>query len=157
MSTSAASLVGGETTTVVKQGWLLKRGKQAYDVGGWLTTSSRRVHQDLETAMVSAQERWLLPWVRFYQPAQQHVGAQANTHVYRYKTGPPSPADGPLNFFDVAGSVLTVSDDGKPKGTKGKKWGFQIRYDFVVVAPWTDTTQVHADDSLCGALLPPRV
>jgi len=33
-----------------------------------------------------------------------------------------------MNFFDVAGSALTPLDDGKPKGTKGKKFGFMIRF-----------------------------
>jgi len=33
-----------------------------------------------------------------------------------------------MNFFDVAGSALTPYDDGKPKGTKGKKFGFMIRF-----------------------------
>jgi len=33
-----------------------------------------------------------------------------------------------MNFFDVAGSALTPYDDGKPKTTKGKKYGFMIRF-----------------------------
>lgn len=90
---------------------------------------------------------------------------------HSYKTGPPGPGDGPINFFDLAGiveeekkkksvdakrggmlgfvwvslfqtprssprfvsvfaitgSTLTITDDGKPKGSKGKKYGFMIR------------------------------
>ena len=63
---------------------------------------------------------------------------------YRFKTGPPAPGDGPINFFDLAGmwdlawseaessldtsgSSLTITDDGKPVGSKGKKYGFLIR------------------------------
>jgi len=45
-----------------------------------------------------------------------------------FKTGPPGPGDGPINFFDLAGSRLKVVDDGKPKGSKGKKYGFVIRF-----------------------------
>eukprot|EP00911_Craspedida_sp_UC1_P002570 UC1_evm1s1906 len=45
-----------------------------------------------------------------------------------YKVGPPPPGEVPINFFDVAGSTLTIVDDGKPKGSKGKKYGFMIRF-----------------------------
>lgn len=41
----------------------------------------------------------------------------------RYKTGPPAPGDGPINFFDVSGSVLTLIDE-----KKAKKYGFMIRF-----------------------------
>eukprot|EP00049_Salpingoeca_infusionum_P017562 m.353468 g.353468 ORF g.353468 m.353468 type:complete len:471 (+) comp16770_c0_seq1:146-1558(+) len=45
-----------------------------------------------------------------------------------FKTGPPMPSDEPINRFDLAGSSLTITDDGKPLGTKGKKFGFLVRF-----------------------------
>ena len=49
--------------------------------------------------------------------------ASALSCTARYRTGPPAPGDGPINFFDVAGSVLTKTDD-----KKSKKYGFTIRF-----------------------------
>ena len=46
---------------------------------------------------------------------------------YRYKA-PPNPGDGPVNFFEVTGSVLTLVDDKKAKATKDQKFGFMIRF-----------------------------
>ena len=48
--------------------------------------------------------------------------------MLRFKTGPPTASDPPMNDFDVAGSALTVIDDGKAAGKKDKKYGFMIRF-----------------------------
>ena len=55
-----------------------------------------------------------------------HTHTHTHTHV-RFKSGPPSPGDPAINFFDVAGSTLTITDDGKPL-SKGKKFGFMVRF-----------------------------
>eukprot|EP00039_Didymoeca_costata_P018962 m.335722 g.335722 ORF g.335722 m.335722 type:complete len:464 (+) comp17661_c0_seq1:76-1467(+) len=79
--------------TVVKQGWLSKRGEYI--------------------------KNWRKRWFQL----------KSDGSFRGYKTGPPQPGDGPVNFFDVAGSVLTVVDDSK-KSKKGeeKKYGFMIRF-----------------------------
>ena len=45
-----------------------------------------------------------------------------------FKQGPPAPGDEPINRFDLDGSTLTKTEDGKPLGAKGKKFGFLIRF-----------------------------
>lgn len=48
-----------------------------------------------------------------------------------YKTGPPAPSDGPVNIFDVAGSVISFVDPkktGKSKKGESQKFGFMIRF-----------------------------
>lgn len=81
-----------EEITVVKQGWLLKRGEYI--------------------------KTWRPRWFQL----------KSDGSFRGFKTGPPAPGDGPINFFDLAGSTLTITDDGKPVGAKGKKYGFLIRF-----------------------------
>lgn len=45
-----------------------------------------------------------------------------------FKAGPPAPGDEPINRFDLDGSSLIKTEDGKPLGAKGKKFGFLIRF-----------------------------
>lgn len=47
---------------------------------------------------------------------------------FRGYKAPPNPGDGPVNFFEVTGSVLTLVDDKKAKATKDQKFGFMIRF-----------------------------
>eukprot|EP00730_Choanoeca_flexa_P003004 TRINITY_DN11258_c0_g1_i1.p1 TRINITY_DN11258_c0_g1~~TRINITY_DN11258_c0_g1_i1.p1 ORF type:complete len:492 (+),score=136.50 TRINITY_DN11258_c0_g1_i1:71-1477(+) len=81
-----------ESVTVVKQGWLLKRGEYI--------------------------KTWRPRWFQL----------RSDGGFRGFKTGPPSPGDAPINMFDVSGSTLSETDDGKPVGAKGKKYGFMIRF-----------------------------
>eukprot|EP00055_Hartaetosiga_balthica_P004416 m.11506 g.11506 ORF g.11506 m.11506 type:complete len:467 (+) comp3850_c0_seq1:78-1478(+) len=45
-----------------------------------------------------------------------------------FKAGPPAPGDEPINRFDLDGSSMVITDDGKPVGSKGKKFGLLIRF-----------------------------
>eukprot|EP00051_Salpingoeca_urceolata_P032419 m.15663 g.15663 ORF g.15663 m.15663 type:complete len:487 (+) comp5068_c0_seq1:498-1958(+) len=78
--------------TVVKQGWLLKRGEYI--------------------------KTWRPRWFQL----------KSDGTFRGYKNPPLAPGDAPINFFDVAGSVMTVTDDGKPSSSKGKKFGFTVRF-----------------------------
>lgn len=78
--------------TVVKQGWLLKRGEYI--------------------------KNWRPRWFQL----------KSDGTFRGFKNPPLAPGDAPINFFDVAGSVMTVVDDGKPAGSKGKKFGFTVRF-----------------------------
>jgi RAC serine/threonine-protein kinase len=84
--------MASDEVSVVKQGWLLKRGE----------------------------------YIRNWRPRWFQLKSDGSFRGF--KTGPPAPGDGPINFFDLAGSTLTVTDDGKPVGSKGKKFGFMIRF-----------------------------
>lgn len=81
-----------DNSTVMKQGWLLKRGEYI--------------------------RNWRKRWFQL----------KSNGSFRGYKLQNPPPHEAPMNFFDVAGSTLTITDDGKPKGSKGKKYGFMIRF-----------------------------
>jgi len=79
--------------------------------------------------VVVVKQGWLLKrgeYIKTLRPRWFQLKSDGSFRGYR--TGPPAPGDAPMNFFDVAGSALTPYDDGKPKGTKGKKYGFMIRF-----------------------------
>eukprot|EP00045_Choanoeca_perplexa_P001997 m.22566 g.22566 ORF g.22566 m.22566 type:complete len:466 (-) comp11269_c0_seq1:176-1573(-) len=84
--------MASDEVTVIKQGWLLKRGEYI--------------------------KTWRPRWFQL----------RSNGDFRGFKTGPPAPGDAPVNLFDVSGSTLSITDDGKPVGSKGKKYGFMVRF-----------------------------
>ncbi|EDQ92160.1 uncharacterized protein MONBRDRAFT_34933 [Monosiga brevicollis MX1] len=78
---------------------------------------------------VVIKQGWLLKrgeYIRNWRPRWFQLKSDGSFRGF--KTGPPQPGDGPVNFFDLAGSTLAKTDDGKPPGSKGKKYGFMIRF-----------------------------
>eukprot|EP00038_Savillea_parva_P008515 m.177467 g.177467 ORF g.177467 m.177467 type:complete len:479 (+) comp14355_c0_seq1:138-1574(+) len=75
---------------------------------------------------------WLLKrgeYIKTWRPRWFQLKADGSFRGY--KTGPPAPGDGPINIFEVAGSVITLVDPkktGKPKKGETQKFGFMIRF-----------------------------
>jgi len=81
-----------------------------------------------ETAIVK--QGWLLKrgeYIKNWRPRWFQLKSDGSFRGY--KTGPPAPGDGPINIFDVAGSVVNmVENKGKSKKGESQKFGFMIRF-----------------------------
>lgn len=77
---------------------------------------------------VIVKQGWLLKrgeYIRNWRPRWFQLKSDGSFRGY--KTGPPAPGDGPINIFDVVGSVITMVEH-KAKKSETQKYGFMIRF-----------------------------
>eukprot|EP00041_Stephanoeca_diplocostata_P039686 m.1637479 g.1637479 ORF g.1637479 m.1637479 type:complete len:476 (+) comp25858_c0_seq1:129-1556(+) len=77
---------------------------------------------------VIVKQGWLLKrgeYIRNWRPRWFQLKSDGSFRGY--KTGPPAPDAGPINIFDVTGSVITLVEH-KAKKSEGQKYGFMIRF-----------------------------
>jgi len=125
----------------VKQGWRESFGQRCSQAGQPArpfspsaepegVASDGAVAKMDEVAIVK--QGWLLKrgeYIKTWRPRWFQLKADGSFRGY--KTGPPAPGDGPVNIFDVAGSVITLVDakkTGKSKKGESQKYGFMIRF-----------------------------